>query len=99
VGEGEEEMAAAVSGSEEARGRGSGQGVARLADCPTAVARARRGYGRNKTSPAGGARVSERERGGGREVGARLMGRLGRFRSAARVSNYFFLFYFLLKYK
>jgi hypothetical protein len=89
VGEGEEEMAAGVSGSEEARGRGLGQGAATATGGrrpPLQVGPMRR-------------RERERERGGGREVGARLMGRLGRFWPAVRVSNSFFSFYSLLKYK
>jgi hypothetical protein len=39
VGEGEEEMAAAVSGVEEARGRGSGSGQRGWPGCPAGVAR------------------------------------------------------------
>jgi hypothetical protein len=39
VGEGEEEMVAAVSGSGRGEGAGRGQGAARLAGCPAGVVR------------------------------------------------------------
>jgi hypothetical protein len=85
VGEGEEEMATAVSGSEEARGRGSGPGrLGRGAGKPdarpagaSAWAKWRRRVQRREKSCGAGVspRVGER----GREVARQLMGRwLGR---------------------
>jgi hypothetical protein len=108
VREGEEEMPAAVSDSEEARGRGSGSGwlgwpAAERHGGARGAARARtgrrRGQGRRRVAGSGRAHALVRERGGRWHAADWPV--VGRFRPGLGFPNFslflFFSFYFLSK--